>query len=902
MSSSFTRLFRRSAAVGVAAIALVPALAMAQQSPAPDDQASQTNNEEIVVTGTLLRNVAPAGAQAIAFNAAQIEATGATSTDQLLATIPQLNSFGNLQTVNSGGTQLTVNRINLRNLPQGIGGSSPTLVLLDGHRMVSAGVKQAFPDPDVIPPALIQRVDVLTDGGSASYGSDAVGGVVNFITKRNYDGVEIGIRQGFGSSYKSTDINFTAGKTWSTGSVYVGYNFSRHDAIFGRDRDYVRHYNYTTNLPSDLQCGRANVVQGGQVYAVNGGNSLALSNANLCDRSDNSSFYPEETRHSVMAGFRQELSDTLEFEVKGYYSRRKNSSFGGPRGTTVAVASTAPSYISTGGGSTATQQVSFDFGPAGDSAAVKTDLWSWGITPSLTWKIGGDWQMHAFYNYGRSKTTADNPVVNATALSAAVNAGTINPYNVAVSSPAAIANVLNYSDYGVGKDTLSNGKVTFDGPLFDLPGGELRVAAGGEFIHESFSGFYKTDTYQNIANAAYFPASRNVWSAFGELNVPLIGPDNDIPLVRKFTIAAAVRYDHYSDFGGNWAPNVGATWELGEGFSLRARWNKSFQAPSLVQLSQAQSPFVGVYPGSIIGFVPLLQNPAYPVNANTGPIIALQGTVLPLQPQRARSYNLGFDFSPTPIPGLNIHFTYFNTVYSGQISSPPLGSGPFYSVAGFQDLFIMTPNNANNQEVIRNFLSGRGASTADINNAIAQITNPGTTAYVVADIRARNLGVTKVKGFDMAFDYRHETSFGSLDFSFSGSLTTSILPAADGVTFLPNQAGIDGTRFNSVTRVGANVGEDFRAIATWNHLDGLTLSAPAGLGQTHVNAFNTIDLYMQYNLKQNGLPPISLSLGITNLFNVDPPLYRGVAAGTAGGYFNGSTVGRLFQLGASVKF
>lgn len=875
---------------GVSAIALalltMPTLAQAQEEPQPDDV-----SKDIVVTGTLLRNVAPAGAQAITFDSAQIAATGATSTDQLLATIPQLNSFGNFQTVNSGGTQLTVNRINLRNLPQGIGGSSPTLVLLDGHRMVSAGVKQAFPDPDVIPPALIQRVDVVTDGGSASYGSDAVGGVVNFITKRNFAGIEIGGRQGFANSYMSTDINVTAGKTWTTGSAYVGYNFSRHDAIYGRDRDFVRHYNYVTNLPSDVSCSPGNVVRGGATYAITP-TGLALSNANLCDRSDAANYYPQETRHSVMAGFRQNLSDSVEFEVKGYYSQRKNAADGGLRAGTVTTSRVDTVYNPAG----VSQQVNFDYGPVGGRGVVRTDLWSWGITPSLTWKFGHDWQMKAYYNYGKSQTTADNPVINSAALSTAVAAGTINPYNIGASDQTAIANVLNYTDHGVGKDTLSNAKVTFDGPLFKLPGGDLRVAVGGEFIHEAFSGFYKTDTYQNIAAAPYFPASRNVWSAFGELNIPLVGPENDIPMVRKFTIAAALRYDHYSDFGGNFAPNVGATWELGEGFAVRARWNKSFQAPSLVQLSQAQSPFLGIYGAAILGFVPLLQNPSVPLNG--GPIVALQGTVLPLQPQKARDYNLGFDFSPRPIPGLGIHFTYFNIVYSGQISSPPLGSGPFYNVAGFQSLFVMTPTNA----VLQSFLASRGASPTDITNAIAQVNNQGGTAYVVADIRARNLGITKVKGFDIAFDYHHDVSFGSIDVSFSGSLTTSILPAADGVTYLPNQAGIDFTAFNSVARLGANVGDNFRALLTWNHLAGLTLTAPAALGQTQVGAFNTFDLYVQYNLKQNNLPPITLSLGVNNLLDTDPPLFRGVAAGTAGGYYNGSTVGRFVQLGASVKF
>ena len=92
---------------------------------------------------------------------------------------------------------------------------------------------QSYPDPDVIPPMLVERVEVLTDGGSASYGSDAMGGVINFTTKKSFDGIQAGIRQGIGDEYRSTDVNFLGGKAWDTGSVYVGYNFSYHNAVFG---------------------------------------------------------------------------------------------------------------------------------------------------------------------------------------------------------------------------------------------------------------------------------------------------------------------------------------------------------------------------------------------------------------------------------------------------------------------------------------------------------------------------------------------------------------------------------------------------------------------------------------------------------------------------------------------
>ena len=915
--------FRNTFALASVSLLALSVPAFAQNAA---DEGEADKGEDIVVVGTSIRKVAPAGAQEFTVSAAQIEAKSVISTGQLMATIPQLNSFGILQTVSAGGFQLTVNRTNIRSLPQSIGGSSPTLVLMDGHRIVGMGVKQSYPDPDVIPPFLIERVEVLTDGGSAIYGSDAVGGVLNFITKRNFDGIQAGVRQSLGDDYRATDVNIAAGKAWETGSAYVAYNFARHNAVYGRSRDFIKSIDWTTNLPTSKNCSPANAsITTGTgaaavttTYAVVGGNALQLSNANLCDRSKTAAFYPVETRHSVMAGFRQDLTDSIEFEVKGYYSERRNLNDGGPlRGDASVLGANVPAnpgfppflpptparfanpnYISIGGGSTATQAVGFDFAPVGGFERTRTKLWSYGITPTVTWKIGGDWQMKAFFNYGQSKTTAENPAVNATVLGDRILDGTINPYNVSRSSPAAVAQVLDFMSYGIGKASVTNAKATFDGPLFTLPGGELRVAAGAEYLKEKFAGTTITNTTAIAFAAPLAAASRNVKSAFAEASIPLVGPEMNWP-IHSINVSASVRFDDYSDFGNNWAPNVGVSLKPVEWINLRARWNKSFQAPSIVNLSQAGSPVVGVNPGFIVNFVPLLRNttPGAPA-FNGGPIVSLQGSVSPLQPQRARNYNLGIDISPPFIDGLDLHVTYFNIDYRGTIGQPPLGFGAFYDVPAFQGSFIMLPSIAQ----IQTFMSSRGAAAADIANAIANVNAQGGAAYVVADVRQRNLGVTKVNGFDIAFDYRTQTSFGSIYANFNSTFLNSSLTAADGTNFRPEQAGVDGARFNSTLTVGATVAENFRGQVTWSHRSGYRLLAPAQLGQTKVGAFDPIDLFLQYDLEQGSLPPITLSLGVDNVFNTAPPIFRGESSSGNAGYANGSPLGRVFHLGASVKF
>ena len=891
--SNALRVLKRNLVLGAAMSVLIPVAALARDA-APSDKDSQAV-AEVVVTGTSLRKVAaPAGAEAFALDPAAITATGALSTDQLLTTIPQLNGFNSVPKGGNGATQITVNQIDLRGLPQGTGGSSPTLVMMDGHRIVGSGGNQDYPDPDVIPPALIQRVEIVTDGGSAIYGSDAVGGVINFITKKNFDGVEAGVRQGFGDHYKSTDVDLTVGKAWSSGDVFVGYNYARHDALYGSSRSYVRDINYTTGLPSNNTCSPANAQINGTNYAVVGGNSLSLGNANLCDLSRTKAFIPQQDVNSVMAGFRQELTSNLEFDVKGYYSERDVVYDGGPLvAPSVQVNAGNPNYIASGGGQTET--AFFNFGPVGEHQVDSTKLWSFGITPTVTWKMPGDWEMRGFFNYGRSETLVNSQQLNNALVQPAVNAGTINPFNVAASSPAALASAFNFENYGIGKETLTNAKVTFDGPvpLVRLPGGEIRLAIGGEYLHEAFRGTSLINTYQKVRLAPLNTASRVVESAFAELNFPVIGPDNNIPFVNSFSIGAAERFDNYSDFGNNWAPNLGVTWKPVDWISLRGRWNKAFQAPSLVQISQAKTPSVTFYPASIIGAVPLLSNPADPYVTGSGQgVINESGTLNPLKPQLSQDWNVGFDVSPPGVPGLKAHLTYYNINYVGQISAPPIGSGPFFGVASYSNLFIMHPTAAQ----VTAFLTARGVSPTAIANA--QASQGGAPLYFVSDDRAQNLGQTKTYGLDFAAEYQHSAPFGAVFASFNGTYTLS---SKDLLANLGNTAR-NASSFRSTTVVGAKIGDNLTGQLMWSHTAGFTLILPAALGQTSVGAFDTLDLYTQYDLKRRGLPPITLSLGVSNITDASPPHYNGLFVVYDAGYAGGPTTGRVVQLGAKVKF
>ncbi len=92
-------------------------------------------------------------------------------------------------------------------------------MLVNGHRLVGSGILQNYPDVSVIPPGIIERVDVIPDGGSSIYGSDAIGGVINFITRKRVSGIEANLKYGLTDGYNAADGNLTAGKEWDTGSI-----------------------------------------------------------------------------------------------------------------------------------------------------------------------------------------------------------------------------------------------------------------------------------------------------------------------------------------------------------------------------------------------------------------------------------------------------------------------------------------------------------------------------------------------------------------------------------------------------------------------------------------------------------------------------------------------------------
>ncbi|MBO9581743.1 MAG: TonB-dependent receptor plug domain-containing protein, partial [Sphingobium sp.] len=317
---------------------LMAGAAHAQKSAASNDkQAAQTSAdertaEEIIVTGSRIRGVAPIGSNLVAVGQETIEKTAPVNLSQLVNTVPSISTAGSISQAENAFSYYSPQIHSLAG-----SSSNTTLVIVDGLRLPGGGQQFNQTDPNIIPVSAIQRVEVLADGASTAYGSDAVAGVVNYITRRTFDGFEMNVQTGFGKSYRNTAASFIWGKTWGTGGVYIAGALSEQNILFNRDRPFTslgdyRAFGGSNNL--SFTCPNATITvqqQGGapnsgianQVFlGPNATTSVANIGANApCNNSVYSVMVPGQGRGNVMVKVVNDFSDKLTMQFMVNYNR-----------------------------------------------------------------------------------------------------------------------------------------------------------------------------------------------------------------------------------------------------------------------------------------------------------------------------------------------------------------------------------------------------------------------------------------------------------------------------------------------------------------------------------------------------------------------------------------------------
>ena len=932
-------------------------------------RAQDVATEEVTVTatGTSIRGIAPVGTNLVSVDASTIKATGAITTEEILGQIPQLANTFNTQAVSPTAINIGGVRPSIRYNPaQTILGAASTLLLLDGHTMVGISGLATTPDAGLIPTIVLRQVDVLPDGASSIYGANAIAGVINFVTRETYRGFQANVSVGVADGYSAFNASMMAGTDWGDGGAYLAFEHKENTYLMARDRAYTK-MDLTSIGGRDSRgtsCDLANItVPGAQpnIYALTS-NTVAntpgalkaaatgpfsalnsVTNAgslNRCDTNSYASLFPREEQNSFFGQFHQRIMPGVEFSLKFLWSTRLDSAINPElSATNVAIDTTNPYFQSINGETT--QNVSFAFGPfwGGQSVTDYNNVQEFLITPKVTVDLPfGDWQATLMGNYGRSNSTGFNRSVNTALLaqsmrrvtvagvlspalvaSSSLAGNAVNPYNLTAGNPLLLDNILNTGSYGKAIQHQIQYGGSANGTLFDLPGGAVKAAIGGQWTFEDYVANWNTNWPIGTVAGPAAPGAqmaiarphRIINSGFAEINVPIVGKDNEMPLVHALSINASGRLDDYSDFGSTANYKLGISYEPFAALTIRATNGTSFDAPSLADTAAPDTRFTYT-----------AQRTAANTNVPPGtsaadalrPSISTPGGNPQLGPETGRTWSVGGDFHPTnelgvDLSGLEISITAFHTKFEHQQGLILNNPGVLFS-GNYNQYYILNPTLAQVQaRYPTNFNADGSAKVATTGfpgpDLASAFNTPGVNQpYILYDLRRNNLGEALIEGLDFAINYTTDIEgFGNLSGGFSATVnsTNTNTPA-------PGLAAINLVQYSvplsaATAFIGATVGPVSGRI-TVQYSPGFNVSpvlnqALSLYGQKRIESFHPVNMFASYDL--SGLAPwlseAEFSVTMNNVADDSPPIYLSGGAQKAnngGAYIvaSGSTLGR----------
>jgi iron complex outermembrane receptor protein len=856
------------------------------QAPQSADASDEASGTEIVVTGSSIRGVPPTGSNLISVTRDDIRNIGANTTAGLLATVPQLNSFNTTPRASGGGAGSFAP--GLRSLP-----ASATLPLMNGHRLVAASTKETNPDFPFIPDLAIERVEIVADGASAIYGSDAVAGVINFITRKRASGLEASVRYGMADDYHTFSASGLFGQDWGSGSVVAAYQYAENSNIRGGDRDFrvVDFRPYGGVDTRSTVCPAANVAVNTTAYAIYyAAPGLAPNTRNLCDSGAVTDIVPQMRTHSGYLTAHQNLSDRVTLWGELLYSDRKEvdqapppagaGASGGVILYNIPGFSTNPFFRAPPGSGATIEFVQFrtDNLYGADHIDNRFRVRAGNSSAGIDAKLGGDLKLSVYGTLDWARNDAYLPAINPAALDAAASASTpataLDPFGTGT-APAVVAKILDYAgDLTIHQRTYL-GAAKIDGPLFDMPGGQLKIAAGAEYRHEAFR-------QRGIYGGSPVPETldRNIKSVYGEVFVPIFGDGNAAPLMRSLTLSLSARYDDYSDFGSTTNPKIGVNWELARGVMLRGTYGTSFRAPGLRDVAAT----VGAYyfnAAAIAGSS--LRDPTR--GAAQVDTVVLYGGNRGLQPEKAKTWSAGADFTPAFLPGLRLSGTFYDIHYTDVIGTP--GGSIAFTDPTFASVVFRNPSASQ--------LSSLLAIAVPVNFA------PGALPAIgnLLDFRQGNFGVRDTNGLDFDVNYRRTTKFGGVFAGVAGNYILKYKTRLSPTSTESNQLSLGIPKATVRGTLGVQVGP-VGALGFVNYRHGVTglYATPTGTAQYSAGSYTTVDLRFSVKLPDIGFAKGTvLSLQIDDLLDQRPPFFP--ATDGVGGSYN---LGRNVAVGLRKSF
>jgi iron complex outermembrane receptor protein len=869
---------------GLVALAGTPAYAQNQPAPAV--------KEKIEVTGSSIPRVEGEGALPVQTMSRQdIERSGVQSVMELVDRLSAAQSIGNFNnTLGEGSSLVGFNGISLRGL-----GTQRSLVLIDGKRTApyalsnTSSPSAAGVDLNAIPISAIERVELLKDGASALYGSDAIGGVINFILRKDFRGAEasftlLDTEHGGGGSKRYNAIVGAGDLAKDRYNFFITADYLDQANLRAADREisktaYLPQFGFDrtsgNSLPANISQSSADFFPGATGTPFKGTHnplnpgclppfSFPTVNSPSQCRFDFASVIdviPPSTQSNVIGKATFQIAPDHQAYIEGSWYRGDFVQAISPTPIGLGITNFSdplvlPSnpfypkaYVASLGGDP-TQPIAVNYrgvetGPRTDEGVSE----AYRVVAGLQGLVGGwDYQVAARYTQNKQTDSYVRGYLSETKF-LPILATVVNPFGFNTPAVVALMNtaqVTGEASSNKAKDYGVDGRISKD--IYELPAGPMSLALGGEYRKEELS-LINADflsTGDIIGGLGAIPSltgsSRTVYAAFGELVVPI---------VKTLEANFQVRYDHYSDFGSTTNPKVSLRWQPTESFLARGSYGKGFRAPALADL-----------------FQPLLQtntNNSFddPVRCPvTGLVIdcnlqfkSLRGGNPTLKPEKSKQYNVGVVWQP--IKQASISVDYWNVKIDDVINVISADT-IFQNFGAFQSQII------------------RGPVSPDFPNL------PGPIIDVLES--TVNAGKFEVSGYDVDLQYRQPTQWGNFKAQLTGSYTdhykNSDLVSGALIEFVGTAAAPQGavSRWRHYATLGWDYGPWSVTAAQNYQLGYIEFGGLDPSGLRRVGSYEIYDLTGSYS----GFKNVKLTAGIRNVFDRAPPVSVGTGTFQAG--------------------
>ncbi|MDN3653629.1 TonB-dependent receptor [Thalassotalea ponticola] len=851
-----------------ASTAMVASHAQAQEN-------EMASVERIEVTGSRIKRADMETASPVTVIGAEaILQSGATSIDQVLQkTTAAGGAMSNPGINNGSGGNAT---INLRGL-----GSNRTLVLVNGRRMINSGTGAASTvDLNTIPVSMIKRVEVLKDGASAVYGSDAVAGVVNIILKKDFEGFELntaGSITGEGDG-EEVSIDFTMGGSFDKGNVVVGVQYMDRGSIGMADRDtskcdYREETDENGNL--GLVCGGSSYTPYGHIWS--GDESLQgeadggwhdFTNSDRYNYNPESFLYTPMKKLNVTGLGSYEVADYTMMFLETTYSKRWSQQQMAPQPVWFDftyqdwMGDSLLDYGIEYGDDISYGRRMSDTGPRVFGQNVDTVR----VVAGLEGEFDNGWTWDAAITFGRNDSvdTVAN-LHNMGMIQQDIEAGKFNPLTQDSWAPENASGYV-YTELNSGGSEMLNISASLAGELMELPAGYMGFAAGIESRTEKAWFTPDSLTAQGMANDPKQEPTAgeyDVNEAYLELAIPVLA---DAPLAEHVEISTAVRAFDYSTFGSDATWKLGLTWKVNDELMLRSVASTAFRAPSVDELFGGASPS--------------FNQVDHDASTQSQAIVTVGGNPN-LTPEEADTVTFGVVYEPEWFDGLSITADYYDIDITNSITQ--------VSSQYIADQCLGTDGSLINSETAL-------CQSADI--------SIDSTTRISFNNQLQNIGAESTAGVDLNLAY----SFVAFDLDWKASLDSTYLSkyeiqaTEDAIDYV----GIITSGSGGYAKLKSNLSVDVSA-ADWSagyqmrYISGMdSYKCLADASSCYAPTTPSV-VYHDINGSYHLTDSVTLSAGVNNLFDKAAPYYTGNNDANTDAYTY-DTKGRTFFARATVKF